>query len=103
MAYLLRHATIFCLPTSYREGLPRVLVEASAAGRPIITTDTPGCRDVVKDGVNGTLVPPGNIPALVDALRKLLIDRDMCTRMGLAARQRFEKQFTLEAVLNALN
>lgn len=74
MAYLLRHATIFCLPTSYRERLPRVLVEASAARRPIITTDTPGCRDVVKDGVNGTLIPPENIPALVDALGKLLID-----------------------------
>jgi glycosyltransferase involved in cell wall biosynthesis len=63
---LLASASIFCLPTYYREGLPRVLVEASAAGLPIVTTDVPGCRDVVTHDRNGLLVPPRDVTALAN-------------------------------------
>jgi glycosyltransferase involved in cell wall biosynthesis len=100
---LLQKASIFCLPTYYREGLPRVLVEAGAAGRPAVTTDVSGCREIVKHGINGLLIPPRDIGALADALEYLLLDRSVRDRMGTAARRIFEDSFTLEAVLNAFN
>jgi glycosyltransferase involved in cell wall biosynthesis len=99
---ILHQASIVCLP-SYGEGLPRSLVEASAAGLPIVTSDVPGCREVVVDGVNGRLVPPRDAVALADALRSLLRDPKTCQRMGLAARQRFEQCFTVTSVFAALN
>ncbi len=99
---LLRKASIICLPT-YREGLPKVLVEACAAGRPIVATDVPGCREVVRHGTNGLLVPPRDSSALADALEQLLLSRQVCEQMGLAARRIFEERFTLDAVLDALN
>ena len=100
---LLGLASIFCLPTYYREGLPRVLVEASAAGLPIITTDVPGCREVVTTGVNGFLVPPCDVTALADALQNLLESPEMRSRMRVASRQIFEEKFTSASVRAALN
>lgn len=100
---LLRNANIFCLPTYYREGLPRALVEAAAAGRPIVTTDVPGCREVVIDGVNGYLVPPRDVNALAEALDSLLRNPQAVERMGREARVRFEKYFTRRSVLDAFN
>ncbi len=103
VAKLLGRADIFCLPTYYREGLPRALVEACAAGCAIITADVPGCREVVADGVNGRLVLPRDIPSLVDALRTLLREPETCRRMGLESRQRFEQLFTMSNSLAAFN
>ncbi len=99
---LLRRASIFCLPT-YREGLPRALVEAAAAGRPIVTTDVPGCREVVIHGVNGYLVPPRDPSALAKALGSLLDDPKTCERMGREGRRRFERCFTHRSSLDAFN
>lgn len=99
---ILREATIVCLPT-YREGLPRSLVEAIAAGRPIVATDVPGCREVVVDGLNGRLAEPRNALALADALRDLLCDSEACKRMGIESRKRFEELFTTESSLAAFN
>lgn len=99
---ILGKATIICLPT-YREGLPRSLVEACAAGRPIVASDVPGCREVVVDGLNGRLVKPRNAAALADALRTLLNDPEACKRMGIEARRRFEELFTTESSLAAFN
>jgi glycosyltransferase involved in cell wall biosynthesis len=94
MPGLLARSHIVCLP-SYREGLPKSLVEAAAAGRAIVTTDVPGCRDVVRDGYNGLLVPPRATTELATALERLIIDpllRDQMGRNGrLVAEQRFGK------------
>lgn len=100
---LLAKARVFCLPTYYREGLPRVLIEASAAARAIVTTDVPGCREVVIDGVNGYLVPPRDASALAGALASLLQDAEACERMGREGRLRFEKCFTHRSVFDAFN
>ena len=70
-----------------------MLVEACGAGRPVVTTDVPGCRDVVTDGVNGLLVPVHDLGALADALEALLIDPALRARMGAAARLRAETEF----------
>lgn len=97
MPEVLSQATIACLP-SYREGLPKVLLEAAACGKPTIATDVPGCRDVVERGATGLLVPPHDADALADAIRTLLTDADLRSRLGEAARRRAEAQFGLSAV-----
>jgi glycosyltransferase involved in cell wall biosynthesis len=99
MAQVLSRASIICLPTTYREGVPKVLIEAASCCRPIVTTDTAGCRDIVHDGENGILVPPGDSEALVRALRSLLIDRRQQERMGRRGRQIAAAQFSEEYVI----
>lgn len=84
---------------SYREGLSRVLLEAGAMGRPAITTDVPGCRDVVEDGVNGFLVAPRDAASLAEAMRRALsTDRGEWTRMAAAAREKIANGFSQERV-----
>ena len=82
------------------EGVPKVLIEAASCGRPIVTTDAPGCREIVKDGVNGILVPVRNVDALVAAIRTLLDSSDMRARMGRAGRQLVKDEFSLEKVIS---
>jgi len=103
VAELLKKTDIFCLPTYYREGLPRALVEASAAGCAIVTTDVPGCREVVVDGVNGRLVSPRDVVSLADALRSLLREPEKRRQMGRESRRRFEELFTMSRSLEAFN
>ncbi len=86
MPAALARTDIFCLP-SYREGVPNALLEATACGLPIVTTDTPGCRDVVTNGVNGILVPVKDAQAVADALELLINDPDLRRRMGSAGRE----------------
>src|SRR5262249_22419466 len=81
---------------SYREGLPKALVEAAAAGRPIVTSDVTGCREVVRDGVEGLLVPLGDADAAVRALVRLAADAELRARLGAAANARFRERFTEE-------
>jgi glycosyltransferase involved in cell wall biosynthesis len=95
---LYRRAHVICLP-SYREGLPKSLIEACAAGRPIVTTDVPGCREVVTEGINGLLVPARDPLALADALERLVGDRALRLHMGAAARLRAERDFGLDGIL----
>ena len=76
MPKLLAKCHIVCLP-SYREGLPKSLMEAAAASRPIVTTDVPGCCEVVHDGDNGLLVPPRDADALAEALSRLITDPEL--------------------------
>lgn len=99
MVAILRNADIACLP-SYREGLPKTLLEAAASGLPIVTTDTPGCREVVVDGENGFLVPVRNVELLVSALRKLLTDPDLRVRMGMRGRTMAVHSFSSEQVVS---
>jgi glycosyltransferase involved in cell wall biosynthesis len=93
MAELLQTIDIAVLPSFYREGLPRSLIEAAAAGLPIVTTDSPGCREVVEDGVNGFLVAMRSTNGLVDAIRKLLEDSVLAARMGAAGRAKALAEF----------
>lgn len=97
MPAVLASASVVCLP-SYREGLPKALAEAAAAGRAIVTTDVPGCRDVVQHGVNGLLVPPRDAHALAAALARVLDDAAMRARFGTAGRAVAEQSLGLEAV-----
>jgi glycosyltransferase involved in cell wall biosynthesis len=92
MRGLLGSVDIVVLP-SYREGLPRTLVEAAACGLPLITTDVPGCREVVSDGVDGLLVPMGNGEALAQAIARLQDDPAFARRLGEAARRKARAQF----------
>lgn len=97
MPGLFRETHIVCLP-SYREGMPKVLLEACAAGRAIITTDTPGCREVVRAGENGLLVPPRDAAALGVAIRRLVEEPQLRRGMGAAGRARAEREFGLDRV-----
>jgi glycosyltransferase involved in cell wall biosynthesis len=93
MAAVMRNVHIVALPT-YGEGLPRVLIEASAAGKPIVASDVPGCRQIVQDGVNGILIPCRDVKALADALIRLIKDPARRDRMGHAGRQLVLTRFT---------
>lgn len=98
MPQLMERATLICLP-SYREGLPKALVEACAAGRPIVTTDVPGCRDVVRHGIEGLLVPPRDAGALAAAIQTLLANRELRNAMGRNARIRAEAEFDVRKIV----
>lgn len=98
MCALLASCHIVCLP-SYREGLPKSLIEAAAAGRAIVTTDVPGCREAVIDGVSGLLVPPRNAEAIAEAIDRLIRDPALRRRMGTRGRALAEEKFGSEAVI----
>ena len=93
IADILQGSHIVCLP-SYREGLPKSLLEALSSGRPIITTDVPGCREVCDDGVNGLLIPARDSLALSNAISKLVLDPESRKTMGRAGRLRAESEFS---------
>ncbi len=97
MPGVLASAHIVILP-SYREGLPRVLLEAAACARPIVATDVPGCREIVRHGDNGFLVPPKNPQALARAIAVLVQDPALRARMGARGRAMVESCFTAEQV-----
>lgn len=102
--YLLyREADIAVLP-SYHEGLSKSLIEAASCGLPIVTTDIPGCREVVEHDVNGLLVPPRDVVALADAIERLALDADLRERMGHQSRMKAEREFGVEStILQTMN
>ncbi len=103
MAEVWRSSHIAVLPTFYKEGLPRSLLEAAACARPIVATDVPGCRDILKDRVNGLSVVPRDARSLADAIGKLAQDSNLRRRMGEAGRriaeQEFSDKFVTEKIL----
>ena len=100
IAALYASTHIAVLP-SYREGLPRALIEAAACGRPVVTTDVPGCRDAIEPNVTGLLVPVGDAQALADAVRDLANDPDKRLKMGAAGRSLAERVFDVGDVMGA--
>lgn len=96
---LLEQSHIMCFPSYYREGVPKSLIEATAIGRPIITTDSIGCRDTVIDGYNGFLIPIKNSEALAEKLTVLLEDSSLRRKMGRNSRIMAEKYFDIELVI----
>lgn len=96
---LLARAHIVAFPSYYREGVPKSLIEATAVGRPIVTTDSVGCRDAVEDGYNGFVVPARNAEVLAERLDVLLSDAALRERMGINGREYAERHFSLAKVV----
>jgi glycosyltransferase involved in cell wall biosynthesis len=101
MPRVLAAAQVVVLPSYYGEGLPKVLIEAAACGRAVVTTDHPGCRDAIDPGVTGVLVPVRNAEALADALKGLINDPARCQAMGNAGRALAESAFDVRQVVAA--
>ena len=93
---------VFVLPSYYREGLPRTILEALATGRPVITTDMPGCRDPIQPEVNGLLVPPRDTLALAAAMERLVSDPALVRNMAQAARQKAVDIYDVDKVNSML-
>jgi glycosyltransferase involved in cell wall biosynthesis len=103
MPAVFAEADMLCLPTYYGEGVPKVLMEAGACALPVVTTDWPGCRDIVEDGVNGMLVPIRDTAALARAIIRLASDRVLREAMGSRGRERVLANYaTSDAVANTL-
>jgi len=84
--------SVYVLP-SYREGTPRSVLEAMAMGRAIITTDAPGCRETVKDGVNGLMVPPRDAGALYEAMLRFVDEPELARTMGEQSHKLAESKY----------
>lgn len=95
---LLKQSHIMAFPSWYREGLPKSVIEAEAIGRPIVTTDSVGCRDTVIDGKNGFLIPIKDSDALADALKKLIDSKELRETMGKNAREFAVNKFDIKDV-----
>ena len=94
----LAEASVFVLPSWYREGLPRTILEAMASGRAVITTDRPGCRDPIDQGANGLVVPARDPAALAAAMERFCADPALAARMGAAARRVATERYAVEKV-----
>jgi glycosyltransferase involved in cell wall biosynthesis len=95
---LLYKSDVFVLPTYYREGIPRSILEALSIGMPIITTDTPGCRKTIVDGKNGYLIAPKDVSTLTDAMQKLLKHPEQIKPMGIASRVLATEKFDVTII-----
>jgi glycosyltransferase involved in cell wall biosynthesis len=91
-------ASVFVLPSYYREGTPRSVLEAMSMGRPIITTDAPGCRETVQEGVNGYLVPVKDHIALKKAMERFVLQPELIPVFGLASRRIAEEKYDVNKV-----
>ena len=94
----IKDSTILILP-SYREGFPKIIMEAAACGRPVIATNVPGCKDAVINNVTGILVPVKNYLALAKAIKNLSNDRNKLHKFGRAARKHAVKNFDIHDVV----
>lgn len=99
MAQIFAQSHVVCLP-SYREGLPKVLIEAAASGRPIVAADVPGCREIVSNGENGLLVPVRDVSALANAITQLIENPSQRIVMGKCGRAMVENEFSIEHVVS---
>lgn len=99
MPDVLAQSSLVVLPTTYGEGVPKILIEAAAIGRAIIATDVPGCREIVRHGENGLLIPARNTSVLASAIAELLRYPDRRKRMGMRGREIVEVEFSQEQVV----
>ncbi len=100
IAELFAQSHIVALPSCYGEGLPKVLIEAAACGRAVITTDHPGCRDAIEADVTGLLIPTKDSAALADAIERLISNPEQRQQLGRAGRELAEKAFDVEKVID---
>lgn len=99
MAHVLSQSHMVVLPTTYGEGVPKILIEAASCGRPIVATDVPGCREIVRNKVNGLLVPTNSISVLVSAINTLIMNPDLRREMGINGRRIVETEFSEDIVI----
>ena len=92
------NCSVFVLPSYYREGLPRTILEAMSCGRPVITTDWPGCREPIINGINGYLVPIKDSVALASAMKLFIDDSKIANKMGEAAYEMCKEKYAVEIV-----
>jgi glycosyltransferase involved in cell wall biosynthesis len=86
------------LPSYYREGVPRSILEALSVGLPIITTDTPGCRETVIEGENGFLIPTQNLESLIKSMEYFITNPEQVKEMGLKSRAYAENRFDVNII-----
>jgi len=96
---ILKQSSIAVLPSSYGEGVPKSLIEAASTGLPIVTYDVPGCREIVRNGENGFLVPLKDVRSLADAIEELLRNPEMRYKMGKRSREIVENEFAEEHII----
>ena len=101
MHNILPLASIVVLPSYYGEGLPKILIEAAACGRAVITTNHPGCRDAIENYVTGLLIPIRDSYAIAEAVSSLLDNPAYCKEMGYAGRKLAEQKYSIEKVCEA--
>jgi glycosyltransferase involved in cell wall biosynthesis len=101
MPSVFQRAHVVCLPSYYGEGLPKSLLEGASSGRPIVTTDAPGCREIVQEGENGFLVPIRDACALAKAIEALIVHPAMRQCMGESGRRLVESEFSVEKVIDS--
>ncbi len=94
----LEETSVFVLPTYYREGTPKSILEAMAMGRPVVTTDSPGCREAVKDGINGLYVPPRDSESIAAACEKFIRNPDLIEKMGRESRKIATEKYDIRDV-----
>lgn len=94
---VIKTSSVYVLP-SYAEGIPRSTLEAMSMGRPVITTDAPGCRETVVEGVNGFLVPVKNVEKLADAMKKYILNPGLMLKMGKESRRLVEEKYDVNKV-----
>jgi len=100
MVKIIQSSAIVVLPSYYGEGLPKILIEAAACGVPVITTDHPGCRDAIIPGITGLLVPIKDHLALVKAIKRLIKNRDLRTKMGQEGRKMALDKYDINSVVD---
>jgi len=100
---ILAASDVFALPSFYREGIPRSLLEAASMSLPLITTDWPGCNEVVRDGVNGFMVPTREVESLARAVRRLVVDSALRERFGRASRKLAVSRFDLSVIAHQID
>ncbi len=98
---ILQQSHIVSLPSYYPEGVPKCLIEAAACGKPIVTTNMPGCKEIVEDGINGFLVPPRDTSSLAESIRQLIENPELRQEMGRRSREIAESEFSIEKVVGA--
>lgn len=99
MVSLIQQSSMVVLPTTYPEGVPKILIEAAACGKPIITSDRPGCREIVTDRINGFLIDPGDSSELASTILTLLNDPELGKKYGGSGRERVLNEFSEEIVI----
>ena len=99
MAQLIADCHMVCLPTTYAEGIPRILIEAAAVGRSVIASDIAGCDEFIQMGDDGILIAPGNQRQLREAIERLAADRILRQQYGLNGRQKVEKYYSNNVVI----
>jgi glycosyltransferase involved in cell wall biosynthesis len=99
----LAESSVYVLPSYYREGIPRTILEAMATGRAIITTDAPGCRETVINGFNGFLVPAKDCEALAGAMERFIAEPKLIETMGVNSRKLAEDKFDVHKVNQVIN